>query len=398
MFDVVDDSAWLAGSGVASDLIRQRTKRIRLKLAINLFKRYLLGAAHVADQPQVDQMLDTALGSRLFELIDSRTWESWFEQTSPLPKRRTIQALDCVAQEGIRVVYATGDAEFGLAPGFFVELVYGGLLSVMAKAARSKRVKATLGEVVAEYMPLSAWHLHMDAMEVSGLAEGLGNLHWTYAKKLAAKHLMSLLYLLWGPREGLIYRMFASNLRLQWNAASAEGREQLRGSLAMFPISYFNSRMTDAPQPMWSDIGIEADLAEVHIHKALLAMAGDFDFLKAERKHAWAFDLASAALLMHALAWTDRYQTFGFRLGSEQICWWTLSTMFFALHDVDWDARNVKATMNHLRIPWSEQLHQALRDGRASYVDEIHDLGLDVASLVAVARHATDVHQLVYRG
>lgn len=72
--------------------------------------------------------------------------------------------------------------------------------------------------------------------------------------------------------------------------------------------------------------------------------------------------------------------------------------MFFALHDVDWDARNVKATMNHLRIPWSEQLHQALRDGRASYVDEIHDLGLDVASLVAVARHATDVHQLVYRG
>ena len=127
-------------------------------------------------------------------------------------------------------------------------------------------------------------------------------------------------------------------------------------------------------------------------------MAGDFDFLKAERKHAWAFDLATAALLMHALAWTDRYQTFGFRVESEQICWWTLSTMFFALHDDDWEARNVKATMNHLRIPWSDQLHQVLRDGRVSYLDEINDLGLDVASLVAVARYATDVHQLVYVG
>lgn len=222
MFDMVDGNAWLDGSVVAPELIRQRAKTIRLKLAVNLFKRYVLGAAHLADQPQVDQLMDTALGSQLFELIDSRTWVSWFEQASPTPKKRSIQALDRVAQEGIRFVYATGDAEYGLAPGFFTKLVYGGLVSDMAKASRSKRVKAALGEAISEYMPLSAWHLHMDAMEVSSLAEGLGNLPWTHVKAMAAKRLMSLLYLLWGPREGFIYKKFASNLRLEWNAASAE--------------------------------------------------------------------------------------------------------------------------------------------------------------------------------
>lgn len=394
--DVVVERSQREGVDGLTKSVFQRAKELRLKLAVNLFKRHLLGSEHVPGHPQVEPMLQTVLGSRLFELIEIRTWVSWFERSPSIPKRRTIRELDRVALEGVRFVYAKEQAEHQLPSGFFEELVYGGLVSQMARFIRSKRLKSAVNETVSEYVPLSAWHLHMDAVEVSGLADGLGNLDWVYVKQLAAKRLMSLLSLLWGPRDGRIYEFFASDLRLDWLAASADEREQLRGSFDIFPKSSFVDSMRASPVPAWSIIGVEDDLAEVHIHKALLAIAADIEFLKAERLHAWAFDLASAGLAMHALAWTDRYTTFGLPVQSERLCWMALSAMFFDLEG-EWDDRQVKATMDHLRLAWSPEVEQSLLEGRASYLREIHELGLDVESLIAVARHATDVHKLIYR-
>lgn len=393
--DVVVERLQRAGADVLTKSVFQLAKELRLKLAVNLFKRYLLGSEHVAGDPQVERMLQTVLGSRLFEFIELRTWVSWFGQSPSIPKRRTIRELDRVAEEGIRYVYATGHTEYRLPSGFFEGLVYGGLISKMASVGRSKRLRSAINEAVSEYVPLSAWHLHMDAVEVSALAEGLGDLDWIHIKQLAAKRLMSLLLLLWGPRDRIIYEFFASDLRLKWLAASAGERELIQRDRSVYSWSSFIDSMAVPPVPAWSFIGVESDLAEVHIHKALLAIAGDIDFLKAERLHAWAFDLASAGLVMHALAWTDRYTTFGLRVQSERLCWMTLSTMFFDLHE-EWDDRNLKATMDHLCIPWSSEVEQSLLAGRASYMAEIHALGLDVASLIAVARHATDVHKLTY--
>lgn len=394
--DVVVDRLQRVGADALTKSVLQRAKELRLKLAVNLFKRYLLRSEHVAGHPQVEPMLETVLGSRLFELIEIRTWVSWFDRSPSIPKRRTIRELDRVAQEGVRFVYAKEDTEHQLPSGFFEELVYGGLVSQMARVGRSKRLKSAVNEMVSEYVPLSAWHLHLDAVEVAGLAEGLGNLDWVYVRQLAAKRLMALLSLLWGPRDGLIYEFFASDLRLDWLVASGDEREQLRMSFDVFPKSSFVDSMRASPVPSWSIIGVEDDLAEVHIHKALLAIAADIGFLKAERLHAWAFDLASAGLAMHALAWTDRYTTFGLPVQSERLCWMTLSAMFFDLGG-EWDEHHVKATMDHLRLGWSPEVEQSLLEGRASYLREIQELGLDVESLIAVARQSTDVHQLIYR-
>lgn len=397
MFESVATTALSESCRVTSSVIRQRAQRNRLKVAVNLFKRYLLGTQHVAGNSQVDQLMATTLGSRLFELLDTRTWASWFESSSPVPKRRTVRALDEIAREGIRVVFPAGDAQFVLAPGFFEELVHGGLVSSMGKVSSSKRASAALSDAVARYEPLSAWHMHMDSMEIAALAEGMGDLDWAYVKALGAKRLMSILYRLWGPRAGAIYQLFASDLRLEWNAATADERLLLSSRRPIFPISNFTSLMREVPVPKWSSIGVEEDVAEVHIHKTMLALAGDVEFLKGERQTAWAFDLASAALAMHALAWADRYSTFGIRIEGEQICWWTFSWMFFALSEPSEDTRNVEATMSYLGLPWSGQLEQVLRDGRASYLRELNNLGLNVDDLVSVARHATDVHRLIYQ-
>lgn len=384
------------GEQVSTKTVFQRAKELRLRLAVNLFKRYLLGPEHSPGLPQVEAMLKTVLGRRLFEFIEIRTWVSWFDRSPSIPKRRTLRELDRVAQEGVRFLYSTGQTEYRLQIGFFEELVYGGLVACMAKVGRSKRLSSALNEALSEYVPLSAWHLQLDAVEVSAIAEGVGNLDWVAVKQLAAKRLMSFLSVLWGPRDGRIYELFASDLRLEWLAASADEREQLRASFDIFPKSSFIGSMDEPPVPAWSIIGVEADVADVHIHKALLAIAGDIDFLKAERLHAWAFDLASAGLVMHALAWTDRYTTFGLPVQSERLCWAALSTIFFDLQN-DWDDRSVQAAMEHLRISWSPEVEKSLLDARASYLCEIRELGLDVDSLLAVAGHATHRHKLIYR-
>lgn len=399
MFEVVRGELRCDGRARGPADIREQAIRLRFKLAINLFKRYVLGSTHMPDRPQVDEMLRSPAASRLFEVIDVRTWRSWFDSSSPIPKRKSVRALDLIAQESIRVTYTCSDLDYVLAPGFFAELVHGGLVSEMARAGGSKRARAALCAAVDQYVPLSAWHLHMDAIEVSGLAEDLGGLPWFYVKHVAAKRLMSLLYVLWAPRGGVIYRLFASGLRMRWNAASEEERVLLRERHTLVAGGYFDSRLRAVPFPNWSSIGVSGDLVEEHIYKALLAMAADPAFLVAERKHAWALDLASSALAMHALAWSDRYQTFGSSLTEERIFWRLLAEMFFTLKSSrHLDHRTLNAAMGHLGLPWSRTLRRTLQEGRSSYLNEIAALGVDLSAVLTVARHASDVHPLVYQG
>jgi hypothetical protein len=398
MFDVVKGSAWLDGTGVPSNLVRTRARKIRLKLAINLFKRYILGASHTAGDPQVDLLYETALGARLFELIDERTWASWFDDAAPVPKRRTIQVLDHVAAEGIRFTYTTGSSEYCLAPDFFQEMVHGGLVAAMGDVDRSKRLKLALSQAVEDYVPRSAWHLHLDAMEVSSLAEGLGSLPWWYVKGVAADRLMRILHRLWSPAGGAIYKSFASDFRLEWDAATLEQRQDIEKIAKRFSRTFVQHRMDTPPEPRWASIGIEDDAPACHVHKVLFAIAGDSEFFKADRLHPWAFDLATSALAMHALAWTDRFRAFGFRVESVRIYWQALSMIFFAPPARSWDEGFLRVAATHLQIPWSERLHQVLKDARHSYLNEIASLGVAIEELVSVARHATDVHRLVYRG
>jgi len=109
--------------------------------------------------------------------------------------------------------------------------------------------------------------------------------------------------------------------------------------------------------------------------------------------------LASSALAMHALAWSDRYKTFGFSLTEEQICWRFLSEMFFTLNNKrQFDHRGLNAAVSQLGLSWSRTLRRTLTEGRSSYGHEIAALGVDVPSILAVARHATKVHPLIYQG
>lgn len=396
MFYLEDDDS--EGERVSSaSAIAKRSLQLRVTVAVNLFKRYLLGSAHLPGEHQTELIAKLPC-HLLFEVIEPRTWRAWFGDAPPIPKRLKLRALDAFSQEHLRVVSTRDGLERRLSPYFFYELVYGGLVAVMAKAASAKRTKEAVAAAAINYKPLSAWHLHMDAIEVSALATGVGDLSWVEVKRIAAKRLLELLDRLWSPRHGLIYQLFASDLRLRWTSSSDSEQQQIRAEYDRFPVSYFRSQMDDVPYPNWVDIGIDDDLADVHIYKALLAMVGAREFLKAERLHAWSMDLASAALAMNGLAWADRFRAFGPRLTGEQICWWTLSPMFFESGVFEWTHQNINATLKYLRLPDTEDVRQMIDAGRASYRDELSSLGINVESVVRVAKHATDMHPLVSRG
>lgn len=377
--------------------VRALSKRLRLTLAVNLFKRHVLGETHIAGDPQVEEMECSNVGGHLLELIDRRTWVSWFDALTPIPKRKTMRALDVVAKQISCVPLVASDSSGRLPAEFFEDLVHGGILTIIESARSSKRPRATLVEALTQYQPLSAWHLHMDAIEVASIADGVGDLPWTDVKRIAAERLMGELNLLWGPRSGAIYKMFPSDLQRQWNSLPDDGfilEERRVGSAS---AALLLQMMRESPVPDWSQIGVDIDTHAMQVHKVLLAIAADSQFLVAERQYAWAFDLATSALAMFALAWSDRYATFGFHATSEQAYWGVFLATFFKQQSSSDDiADHISDALVGFDLSMLGTIMQTISGARASYINEISELGLSIHDLVRVARHATDVHPVAF--
>ncbi len=364
---------------------------LRMKVAVNHFKHLLLGDLHISAVHQGTEVFKK-LAERCRDVnIAEKTWRSWFEEPQVIPRLKTIRTLDALASCAIRVVSRRDGKEKALPSGFFGQLVHGGLVKRMMQASKSKHPIVALRDRAESYRPISPLHLHLDAIEVSALSEGYGKLSWETVKRIGAERILNILAERWGPRQGTVYAEFTSDLSLEWAEADADRRAEIRKGYARFKPDLFENALNKVPHPAWARTGIGADVSSTHIYKALFSLAADTRFLKADRLVTWSLDLATAALAMHALAWSDRYTTFDDLMPDELIYWIAFEEILFTSESLDGDNTEIVRAMLQLDAEWCVETFSIFNRAREIYQCQLAELGLTATEVLDIAMLATKV-------
>lgn len=370
---------------------------LRMKVAINYFKHLLLGDLH---EPGAHQESTTSneLGLRCKNVeITDKTWKSWFANPQIIPRIGKIQVLDDLASSAIRVTSGRDSKERPLPSGFFSQLVHGGLTSEMKRSSKSKYPLIVLKDRAESYMPISALHLHVDAIEVSALSEGHGEISWETVKGIGAERILRILTDRWGPRCGSVYSELSSDLQLAWSVASPEERTVIRKNLARFKPDPFDTIFNAKAFPNWSITGTEADIASQHIYKALFSLAADAKFLVSDRLAAWSLDLATAALAMHALKLDTRSATLIQLIPDELVFWCALEDLMFSNEPIDEDSSDFVGAMSKCNAVWGEQSFETFLRARNTYHSELQQVGISVSEVANIVKQATRFHASKYR-
>ncbi len=365
-------------------------------MATNLFKRLLLKGLHIAGNPQVSAVFEALADAGCEQKISERTWQSWFSKSAVVPKLDKAKVLDAFSSNAIRVPGPRGTPANPLPDRTFSTLIHGGFVQTLTAPSRAKKLLPILLARTLEYEPLSPLHLHLDAMEISALTDGVGGIPWTVVKALGAERILDILAARWSPRHGTVYSEFSSDMALKWKTASEKERIEIRTSFARFKPDLFQYFMDKDPIPDWGKVGIEADIAGTHIYKALFAIGVDSRFLVADRLSVWSLDLATAAMAMHALAWTDRYDTFGAKVTEEMTYWGAFDALLFQDDEPSFDQFGLLPAMAFSPAEWSDDSESTLLLGRNSYRETLAELGTSASEVLANAMQGARAHPLVY--
>ncbi|MBI5922075.1 MAG: hypothetical protein HY847_10585 [Betaproteobacteria bacterium] len=371
-------------------------KRLRFQAAINMFKRYLIGSRHVPNKAQEPAVFDALAVFSRNTPVAPRTWLEWFSKKQQLPQPGKMRALDKLAASAICVPDSRDRKAKALPSGMFYEMVGGGLVSAMLAPTDAKHPASLLKERAKAYEPLTTWHLHLDAIEVETIVEGFDDVTWEEVKAIAATRILEVLDDLWGPRRGAAYAMLPSSFRLKWESADTAEQESIRASYAGFKPDLFEYFMNRVAHPDWQRAGVEEDAPVIHIYKTLFAIAADTEFLVADRLSEWAMGLATAALAMHSLAWTDRYTTFGFRVSVEKLFWGAFDAIIFGTEPAEVIERNVINAMKWCNAQWSEQSFVLLLKAGEIYRSELTALGMSLDDLRLATMQTQRVHRRIY--
>lgn len=368
--------------------------QLRLKYAINLFKHLLLGDQHESGKAQAESVLDK-LGKKEEDLPWSgRTWQSWFSKTPSIPKLGKIQSLDQMAE--LFHLHDENSLENGVSGNFFSSMVHGGLLQSMLLPTKSKHTWNTLLERANSYEPISPIHLHLDAVEVSAWTQDFKGIPWSKVTSVAAGRIMGILVERWSPRHGKLYRQFSSDIRLQCDAASPEERNGILESYSKILRVKPEKLLKPGAKPNWERLGCTDDIAPTQIYKLLFAMPADSSFLVQDRFDAWFLDLGTAALALHALGWTDRYNIMG-ELTEEKMYWNGLDEIFFDEAPLEEDGWGISAAANHCQAEWQPDSFDLFCKAREKYRELIKDGGISVQEIMSVAMAAKRKYPIIYR-
>lgn len=372
-------------------------RALRQSIAVNLFKWLVLGELHIPGQHQVNKVLSAMEVGGADRRVRERTWRDWFGETPRHARRNKIDVLDSYNTA------RTHPPRWDLAAvkpqqGFFCDLVEGGLAASLMEPIAMKQPGLALIRRALDYEPLSRIHLHIDAIESAAMSEGNGEATWELVKATAAKRVLELIYSRWSPRRGTVYSELTPDLELAWQSADAGERERIRERYRRFKPDLLAADRRRAPRPNWSVVGVETDTAPHNVYRLLLALAGDEDFLVADRLHVWALDLVSAGLAMHALAWTDRYTTHGGRVSPEMVYWAALEAVFFSDEPDCAVVTAIAAAFNVNKTDFNEVAAVNLYRARESYRHLLSMLHVDRKSLGALVARCWKVRPVVYRG
>jgi hypothetical protein len=398
--------------------------RLRTRVASEHFKRGILGDLHVAQRAQASTLF-SELESLAYERaprelvkqevfkplhwlgfhLSDRAWEGWYGEDAHVPRPGKLRGLDSAAARLIRWRCPADGREVPLPADFYASLVHGGLLQTMlAPTEAVKPLIDLLRERARGYQPRSAWHLHLDALEVCAFYSDFGSIEWQDIVEVAAGRILDHVYRLWRPMDGQIYSSLSSYTRQQWEAATEVQRKAIRMDFAKLKPDLFDSRLVGGVMPSWLHAGITPDMPAAYVHRMLFAIGADGRFLQSDRLVAWSMDLATAGLAAKALAWADRYRQFGRRITEGQLILAAIDALLLspcrvteADHLIKID-RDLRAAMSCVPADWSQAGVEALHRGRAAYFAELADLGLTVEDVHRSSRRVSEKHCLVYVG
>lgn len=363
---------------------------LRLTAAVNEFKQALLKDLHIPGKPQTSATFELLASLPEGALFTGRTWESWFSKSPVVPKIGSASKLDALARyAGI----SFSDAE----PRFLEKLIYGGLAAEMAGAGAGRDLRLTLLMRAEKYRPASPLHLHLDAIELGTMSDNFQEAGWEDTLAIGARRILSLIHERWCPRKGTVYMTFPSQLRIAWDAADQKGRSEVESFYAGWRRELLEHALDACAKPNWSDLNVDMDISPQHVCRLLLGLVPDADFLQGARLKAWALDLATAGLALHALAWSDRYNTMGAKITIEQILWAAISKIFFSEAELDDDDFEIASAMEEIYGCILPSFIETFLRGRREYQAQISQLGVSVPSLMQVVMRIRQIHPLVYR-
>lgn len=373
----------------------------RTRIAWGLFSRWVLGNTRITGGAQADAVLTalTVAGAPEHLLPDSKTLVSWASSSPPIPKRSKIEVLDRLAGLTVEICHPITRIAQSLPRHFFSKLVRGGLVDQMLTASRSKHgiTVNVLRDRAAAYRPLSAWHLHCDAIDAASWWEDTHEVSWTDIRRTAGVRVQELLLNLWRPGDGTIYQFLPSKLKSRWRTALPIERHRIQSAYERFKPNPFQLHLNAIREPDWQYLKIDRETPHQQVHKLLFAIAADEEFLQDEALSAWSLDMASAGLAAIAVAWTDRYLHFGWRAETNFRSFWNgFDSVFFGRGHMPAIERSVLATMATCGRTKGPEWADSLLRGRQAYQGELRSLSLTFQEVRRHVGRAMEVHPLVY--
>lgn len=374
-----------------------RPRHLRLLTTANLFKACLLTEGNIPGSNQTEIVLDTI--SRLptvnpsggEELFTKRTWQSWMSGRLGFPKRSKVQSLDSICS-----LLDHNDLLIRNNPQFFEATVFEGLVSTLISPTRLSETKELVLVRAMNYSPISPIHLLLDAVDVAERTKGFENMKPDEFRLIAARRLSELLHEKWNPRNGYFYQNTKSDLRIQWEQSSAQEKDKIEREWRKINPNLFSRLMDQGASPNWNITGIQTDIAPQHVHRLLFCMSADRNFLKGERLSAWALDLASATLILFALAWSNRYETFGLGGSPESIFLESLVDLLFTDSDLDTVEYLAKLALLEGNVLDDRFCIETLMEARESLKTQLKVLGINPQYLGDVINATWNNEPLIY--
>ncbi len=370
---------------------------VRLLTAVNLFKACLLAGNNLPGRAQTDTVVDTI--SRLtsvgqnwdIDLFTDRTWKSWHSSQTTLPKRSKVRSLDLIF-----AALDHNDLNTGNEPRFFEEMVFEGLISTLTAPTRSTEAWNLVHSRAMKYSTLSPTHLLLDAIEVAGRIEGYKVVGGDPLRLIAAQRLAELLHEKWNPRDGYFYQNARSDLRIQWEHADTQEKEKIESEWEKLSPGLFSRLLDQGASPNWNLTGIQADIAPQHVYRLLFCLSADRNLLRGERLAAWALDLASAALILFAMAWSNRYETFGADGSPESIFLEALVELLLTEGDLNTTGHYIKPALLEGNVLDDRFCVETFMEARESLKAQLNVLGITPKDLGDVISAAWAKQPLVY--
>ncbi len=302
---------------------------LRQPLALNHFKKAVLGARHRPGEPQAKMVTEAFSKVGMEDGVDERTWRNWFKEPGRRARGDTVEKLDRYIALEKRLSRPTAVAPRARSATFYVDLIEGGLVGELLARTDAKVPIRALQDRTFDYESVSSWHLHLDAIECAALRYQGGEVACDKLKAIAAKRVLDLIYDRWNPGQGAIYKELPSSLKIRWNRSDDEATAEIVRSFARLIPNRFDVEMNEVPSPSWGGIGVSEDFAVSDIHKVLVLTAADHSFLVGDRFDAWVLDLVSANIAAYALAQTNPHCWEPFGLSPTCKCWDAMRQLFF---------------------------------------------------------------------